>query len=199
MRKPRMLVWGNDHQPAWDGEGEEEGPVTLLVGGKILDPAILAQTPGLSECCQSITSEGRLLEVDILPCSDLVRPLLCLLSPVSVLYWRVNLSGKLIILTLSLSLLAFFFNETVNCWWNLDLLGPRAESITFSRAQIRIDKLNIRMDERDIRLVGFTTASHTYPLPPSYFRSHKNLLNFLKICINKSNCIIIIPFSKQYF
>ena len=43
-----MLVWGNDHQPAWDGEGEE-GPVTLLVGGKILDPAILAQTPGLSE------------------------------------------------------------------------------------------------------------------------------------------------------
>ena len=38
MRKPRMLVWGNDHQPAWDGEGEEEGPVTLLVGGKILDP-----------------------------------------------------------------------------------------------------------------------------------------------------------------
>ena len=53
-----MLVWGNDHQPAWDGEGEEEGPVTLLVGGKILDPAILAQTPGLSECCQSITSEG---------------------------------------------------------------------------------------------------------------------------------------------
>ena len=110
-----MLVWGNDHQPAWDGEGEEEGPVTLLVGGKILDPAILPQTPGLSECCQSITSEGRLLEVDVLPCLDLVRPLLCLLSPVSVLYWRVNLSGKLIILTLSLSLLAFFFNETVNC------------------------------------------------------------------------------------
>jgi len=95
-----MLVWGNDHQPDWDGEGEEEGPVTLLVGGKILDPAILAQTPGLSEseCCQCITSEGRSLEVDILPCSDLVKPLLCLLSPVSILYWRVNLSGKLIIL-----------------------------------------------------------------------------------------------------
>ena len=109
-----MLVWGNDHQPAWDGEGEEEGPVTLLVGGKILDPAILAQTPGLSECCQCITSEGRLLEVDILPCSDLPS-FLCLLSPVSILYWRVNLSGKLIILTLSLSLLGFFFNETVNC------------------------------------------------------------------------------------